>query len=244
MADRIIYGRHPVAELLRAGRRRVRAVLYAQKSGKNLRDILALAEKAGVPLRVCDAGKLDALAKGALHQGIVAEVEPPAVSDIDTFVERVMKSGERPFVVALDSIVDPHNFGAILRSAESFGAAGAIFPKDRSADINSTVVKTSAGATEYMEFCKVTNMAMAMKKLRAEGFHVIAAEADGETSLRDFQPSFPLAVVLGSEGKGVRPLVRKNCDEIVRIPLSGEVASLNVSAAAAVVFYEISRQSG
>jgi 23S rRNA (guanosine2251-2'-O)-methyltransferase len=141
----------------------------------------------------------------------------------------------------MDSIEDPHNFGAVLRSAETLGIAGAIFPKDRSCEINSTVVKSSAGATEHMDFCRVTNISETLRHLRKEGFYAVAAEMDGEINLPDFKPTFPLVVVIGSEGKGVRPLVRKNCDAAVRIPILGKLDSLNVSSASAIIFYEISK---
>lgn len=242
MPSHLIYGKQAVRELLRAGRRKVKSIHYVKQSTRRLDDILALAEKKGVQLKPESVKQLDERTGGAVHQSIAALVDPPSIHDLDSFIDRVLKSGEKPIVVIMDSIMDPQNFGAILRVAETFGVSGAIFPKDRSCDINSTVVKTSAGATEYLEFCRVTNLAQTIKILRENLFHVVAADPDGETPLTAFKPSFPLAVVLGSEGKGVRPLVKKSCDETLKIPLYGKVDSLNVSAAASVIFYEIARQ--
>lgn len=204
--------------------------------------ILSLAKKMGIPLTESTVKHLDNRTGGAVHQSVAAIVGPPAIHDIKSFIGRVTADGKKCVVVIMDSIMDPRNFGAILRGAETFGVAGAIFPKDRSSDINSTVVKTAAGATEHLEFCRVTNIANCVRQLREKGFYVIAADQDGETNVSGFSAEFPLAVVVGSEGKGVRPLVKRNCDETIRIPLYGKVASLNVSSAAAVIFYEISKQ--
>lgn len=228
-------------ELLRAGRRKVKTIHYVQKSSQKLETVLSKAESMGIPLKQTDIKELDRRTGGAVHQSILAIVEPPSIHDLNSFIDRVTSGDKKPVVVIMDSIMDPQNFGAILRSAETFGVAGAIFPKDRSCDINSTVVKSSAGATEHLEFCRVTNIANTIRQLRDNRFYIIAADPDGETALESFSPSFPLAVVMGSEGKGLRPLVKKSCDETIKIPLYGKVDSLNVSAAAAVIFYEISK---
>ena len=242
MPSHLIYGKQAVMELLRAGRRKVESILYVESSSQKLHSLLSLAEKMSIPLKQSSVKQLDDRTSGAVHQSIAAIVGPPAIHDLKSFIARVTAEGKKSVVVIMDSIMDPRNFGAILRSAETFGVAGAIFPKDRSSDINSTVVKTAAGATEYLEFCRVTNIANAVRQLRKEGFYVIAADQDGESDVNGFRAVFPLAVVFGSEESGVRPLVKKNCDETIRIPLYGNVSSLNVSAAAAVVFYEISKQ--
>ena len=243
MATDIVFGKHPVMEVLRAGKRAVEAVFYVQHAAPKMQDLLGLAQKKGIPLKTASPHQLDQRAQGGLHQGVLAVVEPVQPHDLDFFIDLVRSKSPKPVVVVMDSIEDPHNFGAILRSAETFGVAGAIFPKDRSCDINSTVVKTSAGATEYLDFCRVTNIAETLRQLRREGFYIVAAEADGEKQLPDFTPQFPLAIVVGSEGKGVRPLVKKNCDETVCIPLSGKVESLNVSTAAAIFFYETAKHA-
>ena len=239
MATEIVFGRHPVMEVLRAGRRKVEALFHVPDSGGRHKELLDLAAQKGVPVKTASNHQLDRRTQGAVHQGVLAVVEPITLCELDFFIDLVRSKKKEPVVVVMDSIEDPHNFGAVLRSAESLGVAGAIFPKDRSCDINSTVVKTSAGATEHMDFCRVTNISETLKHLRREGFFAVAAEANGETSLADFKPVFPLAVVIGSEGKGVRPLVRKNCDASVSIPLRGNVESLNVSTAAAIIFYEV-----
>jgi len=234
-----IYGKHPVFEVLKAGTRKVEKILYAHENEKNIQDILNIARKKNVRLESCSKKELSKKTEDANHQGLLAFVAPPKIFSLQDFIRRVTNSDGNCVVAVMDSITDPHNFGAILRSAESFGVKGAIFPKDRSCDINSTVVKTSAGASEHLEFSRITNIANGLKALKQSGFHIIAAEADGDIELPKFNPLFPLAVVLGSEGKGIRPLVKKQCDDIVRIPTGGKVGSLNVSASAALVFYEI-----
>ena len=226
-------------EVLLAGKRKVQLVRYAKDSERRLKEILDLAEKNGIRTQPTGNRDLANIVKGAVHQGVVAEVSPSSSHELGTFVEMVKASGDKPVIAVLDSISDPHNFGAILRSAEVLGVAGIIYPKDRSADINSTVVKTSAGATEYLEFCKVTNIARTLDELKKDGFWVIAADADGEHDLKSFDAAYPLAIVLGSEGEGIRPLVKKGCDVVVRIPQKGKVSSLNVSSAAALLFYEL-----
>ena len=242
MPSHLIYGKQAVMELLRAGRRKVESILYVESSSQKLQSVLSLATKMSIPLKQTSVKQLDDRTAGAVHQSVAAICGPPAIHDLDSFISRVTADNKKTVVVIMDSIMDPRNFGAILRSAETFGVAGAIFPKDRSSDINSTVVKTAAGATEYLEFCRVTNIASTVRQLRDEGFYVVAADQDGKTDVNSFSAGFPLAVVLGSEEKGVRPLVKKNCDETIQIPLYGKVSSLNVSSAAAVIFYEISKQ--
>jgi len=242
MPSHLIYGKQAVMELLRAGRRKVESIHYVKSSSQKLHSVLSLAKKMGVPLTQATVKQLDGRTGGAVHQSVAAICGPPAIHDLKSFIGRVTADRKKSVVVIMDSIMDPRNFGAILRSAETFGVAGAIFPKDRSSDINSTVVKTAAGATEHLEFCRVTNIANTVRQLREEGFYVIAADPDGRSLLSDFTPLFPLAVVVGSEEKGVRPLVKKNCDETLKIRLYGKVASLNVGSAAAVIFYEISKK--
>ncbi len=243
MPSHIIFGKHPVMEVLRAGRRKVSLIHYLKGSKNRLDEILSIARKKNIRLKEVDRHTLSKMTDDGNHQGISAEVSPPKIFDLKTFAERITSRNGKTVIVIMDSIADPHNFGAILRSAESFGIAGAVFPKDRSADISSTVVKTSAGASEYLDFCRVTNIAQSIKELKKLGFHVVAAEADGDIEISKFNPLFPLAIVVGSEGKGVRPLVKKSCDETVSIKITGNVGSLNVSAAASVIFHEIFKKA-
>jgi 23S rRNA (guanosine2251-2'-O)-methyltransferase len=244
MSTEIVFGRHPVMEVLRAGKRKVETIFHVPESAHRLKDVLDFAAQKKIPIKTAGNHQLDRRTQGGLHQGLMAVVEPIPLHTLDFFVELVRSKKKNPVVVVMDSIEDPHNFGAVLRSAETLGLAGAIFPKDRSCDINSTVVKSSAGATEHLDFCRVTNISETLKTLRNEGFYSVAAEADGEINLPDFKPTFPLAIVIGSEGKGVRPLVRRNCDSSVRIPLFGNVSSMNVSSASAIIFYEVSKGFG
>jgi 23S rRNA (guanosine2251-2'-O)-methyltransferase len=239
MASEIVFGKHPVMEVLRAGRRKVEAIFHVPESAGRLHEVLELAKTKNIPIKSASGHQLDKRTQGGVHQGLLAVVDPIQLTELDFFIDLVKSKTQTPVIVVMDSIEDPHNFGAVLRSAETLGVAGIIFPKDRSCDINSTVVKSSAGATEYLDFCRVTNISETLKVLRTEGFYSVAAEANGEQRLPDFQPQFPLAIVIGSEGKGVRPLVRRNCDSSVSIPIGGNVESLNVSAAAAIIFYEV-----
>ncbi|AHY47242.1 RNA methyltransferase, TrmH family, group 3 [Rubrobacter radiotolerans] len=233
-AGGLVYGVRPVVEALRSRRREVFEVLDA--SGGE--EIGRLARERGV--RVTQVGRdgLDSLAGGGVHQGVAARVGGyPYVS-----FQEVVSGGTLP-VVVLDGVTDPHNLGAILRVADGAGVSGVVIPKDRSAEVNATVAKASAGASEHVRVTRVTNLRRALDEIKERGYWVFAAEdGEGSTPYTELDLGGPVALVLGSEGRGIRRLVREGCDGAVSVPMGGEVASLNVSVAAAVLLFEARRQ--
>lgn len=232
-----IYGRIPVLECLRAGRRAPRR-LFLLRSANGLEEIERAAGH--VPVETTSRDVLDKMARGGLHQGVVLEVGALAVLEVEDCIAR-LPPGDA-LVVLLDSVEDPHNLGAIARSAAALGASAIIFPKDRSAPISPTAVKTAAGAMEYLDLVEVTNLARAMEKLQAAGFWITGLEADGDKMIWEANLTGRTALVIGSEGKGMRRLIREKCDFLVRIPIDGPITSLNASVSAAIALAEAARQ--
>lgn len=236
-------GRNAVRELLKSGRTIEK--IYVQ-SGEREGSITVLAAEAltrGIPLIEVEKAKLDKLCGYEQHQGIVAIASEKEYVEIEDVLKIAEERGEKPLIVIADNISDPHNLGAIIRCAEGAGAHGVIIPKRRSACITPAVAKASAGATEHMACVKCVNVTETIKKLKDYGLWVYAAEADGEDYTKvDY--TVPCAIVVGSEENGVSPLVKKNCDYIVSLPMRGKVNSLNVSTASAVLLYEALRQRG
>ena len=229
-------GRNAVRELLKSGRAVEK--IYVQKGERegSITVLAATALERGIPLIEVEKSKLDKLCGYEQHQGIVAIASEKEYVEIDDLLEIANQRGEKPLIVIADGISDPHNLGAIIRCAEGAGAHGIIIPKRRSACITPAVVKASAGAVEHLAAVKCVNINDAIKKLKERGLWIFAAEAGGEDyTSADFD--VPCAIVLGSEENGVSPLVKKNCDHIVSIPMRGKVNSLNVSTAAAVILY-------
>jgi 23S rRNA (guanosine2251-2'-O)-methyltransferase len=245
-----IYGLSPVLEALRAGRRPINKILIAAASNQSrLHELTDAAQRAGIPIEKRHRRALDELTGNANHQGVVALLAPvnranPYVDPetiLDSIGEPDRVSG-LPLVVLLDGIEDPHNLGAILRACEGAGVDGVFIPEHRAAGLNETVAKTSAGAVEYVRVSRVTNLVPLIDKLKELGLWVIGVEGDAESLYSDFDMNVPLALIFGSEGKGIRRLVRERCDKIVSIPLRGHLTSLNVSVAAGVVLFEVLRQ--
>ncbi len=243
-----IYGLSPVLEALRARRRPIKKILIA--SGANpsrLKELTEAAKRAGVSIETRDRRELDELTRNANHQGVVALAANPdnrqkrnaGYVETDEILEAL---GERPLLVLLDGIEDPHNLGAILRSCEGAGVDGVFIPEHRAAGLTETVAKTSAGAVEYVRIARVTNLVRLIEALKERNVWVVGVEGGTETSYTDFDFNVPLALVMGSEGKGIRRLVRENCDAIVSIPMHGQLNSLNVSVATGIVLFEILRQ--
>lgn len=243
-----IYGLSPVLEALRAGRRPIQKILIAAgATPARLNELTEAARRAGVGIEKRERRALDELVRNANHQGVVALVAEAhktskgATGYVDA--EKILASlGELPFLVLLDGIEDPHNLGAILRSCEGAGVDGVFIPEHRAAGLNETVAKTSAGAVEYVRVARVTNLVRLIEELKERGIWVVGLEGGTATGYSDFDFNVPLAVVMGSEGKGVRRLVRENCDAMVSIPMRGQVNSLNVSVATGVVLFEVLRQ--
>ncbi len=237
-----LYGIHPVLEALKKRPRAFINITFSRKEGKVLDPILELASKAKINICHDVSGKIAKLAGSDSHQGVVAEVEPYHFVEFSTLAAKVKSDDRKIFFLVLDSIQDPHNFGSLIRSALCSGVQAIIFPKDRSAQLTGTVAKSSAGAIEHMQFCRVVNIASALDALKKEGVWIAGAFADSKDTLYGVDFDMDMALVLGNEEKGVRPLVRKKCDFSVSIPMKGEFDSLNASVAGAVIMFEVMRQ--
>ncbi len=236
-------GRNAVRELLKSGRTIEKIYVQSGEREGSITVLTAEALTRGIPLIEVEKAKLDKLCGYEQHQGIVAIASEKEYVEIEDVLKIAEERGEKPLIVIADNISDPHNLGAIIRCAEGAGAHGVIIPKRRSACITPAVAKASAGATEHMACVKCVNVTETIKKLKDYGLWVYAAEADGEDYTKvDY--TVPCAIVVGSEENGVSPLVKKNCDYIVSLPMRGKVNSLNVSTASAVLLYEALRQRG
>lgn len=233
----IIYGLNPVLEALRSHPDRVHYVGISREHGGKIQRAAAEAKRAGVPVRPMTGEQIDRLTGRAVHNGVVADVSEGKYADFDEVIERETTS----FVLILDGITDPQNFGAILRVADGFGVDLVVLPQHESVGLTPAAVKASAGASEWVKVAQVTNLARALEELEKKGYWRYAAAAGGdEPSSIDF--SGKVALVLGNEGKGIRRNVAEHCDRVVTIPMKGHVESLNVAAAAAVLCYEVRRQ--
>lgn len=237
----LIEGRNAVLELLRSGRSVDKIWMASDTSGK-MGDIYALAMEAGVVVTNCDRRKLDQMSETGVHQGVIAQAAAREYVSVEDILQAAADKGEQPFILLCDGITDPHNLGAIIRSAETAGAHGIIIPKRRSVGLTAVCAKASAGAVEYMPVAKVSNLAQTIDKLKEAGVWVFGADADGDKGLYDADFRGATALVIGSEGEGISRIVREKCDFIVSIPMQGRVNSLNASAAAAVLLYEAVRQ--
>ena len=239
--ENVIFGRNAVKELLASGRdiEKVYIQLGDREGSVNL--LLGIAAERKLPIHEVDRGKLDSLACGGNHQGIVAIAAERNYATVDEILAYAEERGEKPFVIILDGVEDPHNLGALIRSAECSGAHGVIIPKRRAVGLTSTAVKSSAGAAEHMRVAKVTNLASTVDELKERGLWFYAADMDG-SSYYDTDFSGGVALVMGSEGFGISRLVKEKCDFVVSIPLYGSVNSLNVSCAGAVLMTEVARQ--
>lgn len=234
----IIAGRNPVMEAIRSGRS-IESILVAkgERSGSVVA-IIAKVKQKNIPVKDVDSKKLDFLAKGVNHQGIVAQCAVKEYSTLEEIFALAEERGESPFIIVLDKIEDPHNLGAIIRTAECAGAHGVIIPERRSAGLSYTVEKTSAGALEYMPVVRVKNISAVLQKLKDKGIWVYGADMDGE-HYKKVNYDGAVALVIGNEGKGISPLVAKDCDVIVSLPMKGKINSLNASVAAGILMYEI-----
>ena len=238
----IIEGRNAVIEALRAGRPIDKIFIAKGERDRTLGHIAARARDAGVPVVEADSRKLDAMSPFGAHQGVIAQAAVRAYCTLEELLAVAHERGETPFLIACDEVSDPHNLGAIIRTAECAGAHGVIIPKRRSAGLTATVDKTSAGAAEHMAVARVANLPSALEALKKQGLWIYGAAAEGSAPLWKTDFTGPVCMVIGSEGDGMGRLVRECCDFTVSIPLLGKVSSLNASAAAAVLMYELVRQ--
>ncbi len=241
-SEDLIIGRNAVAETLKAGRSVNRILVANGSHDRSIKQILALAKEAGVVVEFVERGKLDKISGGGRHQGVVAQVAAIDYATVEEILEVAASKNEPPFIILLDELEDPHNFGAILRTADAVGVHGVIIPKRRSVSLNSTVAKTSAGAVEYVKVAQVTNVAQVLKQLHELDLKIVGGDMSAEKNFSDADLSGGIVLIIGSEGKGMRRLTRENCDLLVKIPMVGKINSLNASVAGAVLLYEIFRQ--
>lgn len=239
-----IYGRNPVLEWLRSQMQVDKIILAREGSGANLGDIETMAAKQQVKIERMARPELTRLLKSEHHQGVAARIALPDYAGVEEILRRAALLGEPPLIAVLDCIQDPGNLGAILRSADGAGVHGIIIPKDNAAPLTPAAFKASAGAAAHVAIAQVTNLTRAIQELKEEGLWFVATDQDAPKLYTEIDLKGPVGLVLGSEGKGVRRLVREHCDFSARIPLRGKVSSLNVSVAAAVLFFESRRQRG
>ncbi len=238
----LVWGRHAVLAILE-GDRPVNKIWLQRSLEKDslFAQVRRLAKPKGASVQLTERGKLDQLSGGAAHQGIVASVATHAYTDLDDLIAQA-KTHPQPLLVLLDGVEDPHNLGAIIRSAECAGAHGVVLPQRRSASLTGVVEKTSAGALEHMPVARVVNLPRAIEEIKDAGFWVVGAEASGDRLIYDVDMTGPIALVIGSEGQGMHRLVTEKCDFVAKLPLLGQTTSLNASVAAGVMLYEAVRQ--
>jgi 23S rRNA (guanosine2251-2'-O)-methyltransferase len=235
----LLYGLHPVEEAIRSGNRRLESVLIARRQDAKLRAILDACKTAGIPVRLESKDQLTRLARTATHQGVVAIVAERGFLSLQDLAK---PRGEHLFLLALDGVEDPHNLGALLRTADGAGVDGVILPERRAAPVNATVMKTSAGAAEHVRIARVTNLVRALEELKRQNIWCVGLDERGSEDYDAFDFRCHCVLVLGGEGGGLHDLARRTCDHLLRIPMAGQVSSLNVSVAGAIVMYEAARQ--
>lgn len=244
--SRFLYGINPVLEALKAHPQDVLRVLVERGRDGRLstggEKVAAAAAQAQVRIEQVPTQEISRRSAGGVHQGVGAELREFEYKDPLDLIEAAQAAQRAPFLLLLDGVTDPQNLGALVRSAHALGADGVVLPKDRSAHITPAAAKAAAGALEHCAVAQVVNLARALEDLKEAGVWTVALAGDGESELSAIDLTSPIALVLGSEGKGVRQLVRKTCDHVARIPMAGGVGSLNVAAAGAIALYEVARQ--
>lgn len=242
----LMFGLIPVLEALRAGGKKFEQIMIAEGARhQRLRELLALAKQARVPIHRVPRMMLDRAAPGETHQGIVARISAAAYRDADELLAELgarVNTGKPPLALGLDAVEDPRNLGAILRTAECAGVHGVFIPERRAVGLTATVAKAAAGALEHIPIARVTNLVQLIEQLKQRNIWVVGAAADGSSNYTEWDWTVPSALFLGGEGSGLHRLVRERCDALVRIPLLGQIESLNVSVAAGVILYEALRQ--
>ncbi|MBQ1280866.1 MAG: 23S rRNA (guanosine(2251)-2'-O)-methyltransferase RlmB [Oscillospiraceae bacterium] len=238
----LIEGRNAVTEALKSGRTIDHVFIAEGDTDKGLSRLAGMAREAGAVVKTADRRKLDAMSPTGAHQGVIAFAAAHDYATVEQILETARERGEEPLIVLCDELADPHNLGAVIRSAECAGAHGVIIPKRRSVGLTAVVGKTSAGALEYMKVARVSNLAATIRELQKKGIWVFGTAADGDRTLYESDFKGPTALVIGSEGFGMSRLVEESCDFKIRIPMKGNITSLNASAAAAILLYEAVRQ--
>lgn len=242
MKEQYIVGRNPVLEVLKSGKDIDKIYMLKGEHEGSIRKIIGMAKDRGIVVSQVDDKKLSDMANTRNHQGVVALITGYEYKTLDDILALAESRNEDPFVVILDSVEDTHNLGAIIRTAEVAGVHGVVIPKRRSAIVNQTVYKTSAGAVEHMMVAQVTNIANTIEELKEKGLWVYGADMNGENDYYKTDMKGKIALVIGGEDKGITPLIAKTCDVLVKIPMQGKVSSLNASASAAIMIYEVIRQ--
>lgn len=242
LPDDVLVGRNAVTEALKSGRGINKLWIASGDREGSVAEIAALAKERGIVVQYVERAKIEALAGGHRHQGVLAYVAPVPYAELEDILKAAEAKGEAPFIVLLDELEDPHNLGALLRTADATGVHGILIPKRRSVSLNATVAKTSAGAVEYVPVARIGNIAQTLKKLKEKGFWVAGADMDGEKAYYEADLTGPLVLVVGSEGKGMCRLTKEACDFIVRMPMVGRINSLNASVAGSILMYESMRQ--
>lgn len=240
MSDYII-GRNPVREAMRAGRTIDKIFMKTGECDGSLKKIAGAAKAMGINVLRVDRKKLDDIAEGGNHQGVAALCAAHEYASLDDIFALAASRSEDPFIILCDRITDPHNLGAIIRSANAAGAHGVIIPKHESVSLNSTVLKAAAGAAEYTPVARVTNLSKTADELRARGVWITGTAADADRTLFEADLTGPVAICIGSEGEGISRLLKEKCDFLVSIPMEGQTESLNASVAGALCMYEVLR---
>lgn len=241
--DFFLYGIQPVLETLVAKRAVLNRILVAEgHQNPALRHLRQMAEEKGVPVQVQSKDRLTRMVKSEHHQGVVGILADSLYASWEDLLKAIPSKGKWNRVLILDGLEDPQNFGSLIRTAEACGVAGIIIPRDRAVGLTPAAIKASAGAIAHIPVVRVTNLASSLEELKQEGFWIVGADARGEKNLYDLCFDLNVGVVIGSEGKGLRPLIRSKCDFTVSIPMEGKVSSLNAAIAGAIILYEIFRQ--
>ena len=240
--DDQVEGRNSVLELLESGKDINKIFVARGEKQGSINKIIGKAKDSKVVIVETDKRKLDEMSQTGNHQGVIAIVPPFEYCDVDDILNVAKEKNEDPFIIILDGIEDPHNLGAIIRTAETAGAHGVIIPKRRAVGVNSTVNKSSAGAVEYMKVARVNNITETMNYLKEQGLWIIGTDMDTDRYYYNQDMTGPIAIVIGSEGFGMSRLVKENCDILVKIPMKGNITSLNASVSAGIVMYEVVKQ--
>lgn len=242
MEEEYLAGKHSILEAIKAGRT-IHKIWVADNAQKHfVQPILTEAKASGIVVQVANRRKLDQMVAGVQNQGVVAQIAAYDYATPDDLLDHARRKEQTPLILILDEIEDPHNLGAILRTADCAGVHGVIIPKRRSAGLTATVSKISAGAVEYVPVAKVTNLAQTISWLKEQGVWIAGADGDAEQTVFQSDLTMPLAIVIGNENKGIGRLVREHCDFLIKLPMMGNIQSLNASVAASVIVYEALRQ--
>ena len=242
LPEDVLIGRNAVLEALRGGRG-INKLLVAEGDREgSIAEIIALAKERDIAVQFVERARIGAIAGNMRHQGVLAHVAPVAYVEIGDILEEAEKRGEPPLLLLLDELEDPHNLGALMRTADATGVHGILVPKRRSVPLTATVAKTSAGAVEYVPVARIGNVVQTLKSLKEQGFWVAGADMDGREACYEADFTGPLVLVVGSEGRGMSRLTKENCDFLVRIPMRGRINSLNASVAGSILMYEAMKQ--